>query len=195
MSKLRVLLFTLPLALAAVACGGSQASSVGDDGDNGVASGDDERALLNDPEIATSQEQELGARPKYTTRSVAIRGEYRAGANDYCAGGFDACDRIVLSYENRKLKIKFGYEYTDYTAEAFTQNGVVVFSTGEMTDGDCDDPGCGNMTKISGVIYPVRVGNAWVPRVKATYSTDFPYPDEPDAPEGIVKTTIRLQKQ
>jgi hypothetical protein len=144
--------------------------------------------------------QELGARPSYTVRSVAIRGEYKANESASCPGGFDACERIVVRREDGTLRLEFGYWDDVYRywrserASAWSDHGVIVFATGEI-ESDCDDPGCGNMTSISGVIYPVRVGERWVPQIKATYSADFPYPESEEDYSGIVRTTMRLSKQ
>jgi hypothetical protein len=151
---------------------------------------------LNDPEV---MEDELRGRPSYTVHSVAIRGEYRANDQEYCPGGFDACEQIKVHYESGKLRLEFGdydayYGYWQEGASAWSERGVVLFDTGELT-GDCDDPGCGNMLRITGVIYPVKVGDAWVPRIKASYSAEFPYPEQEGDNEGIVKTTMRLNKR
>ena len=150
-----------------------------------------ERALLDDPEVS-SQDQDLTGKPSYSVRSVAIRGEYTSEQG--CAGGFDACYRVSVTRANDKLKIHFGDDAWGWdAADVWTRNGVILFSTGEL-DEECDDPGCGNMMKITGVIYPVKSGNAWVPQVKATYVADFPYPEYEGDNEGEIATTIRLKK-
>ena len=91
------------------------------------------------------------------------------------------------------LVLEFGY-YDSYRVKTWAKNGVVLFVNDGPINDDCQDPGCGDMTKITGVIYPVRQGNEWVPRIKATFTTEFNYPDEEDAPSGEVTTTVRMRK-
>jgi hypothetical protein len=174
------------VALVALGCASDPSSSNGpDDG------------LLGDAEVT----QELNGKPRYSARSLAIRGEYKAPNDQGCPNGSDVCERIVVHRENEKTWFEFGYydrydRYWENSGEArvWSENGVVLFTTGEIND-DCDDPGCGNFVTITGVIYPVKVGDEWEPRMKVHYTLAFPFPDEPDAPEGIVKRTIRLHRE
>jgi hypothetical protein len=176
--------FAVVLPLLVLGCGGTSEVTAADD------------------EPTDDETYELNGRPRYTVHSAAIRGEYRANQGEYCAGGFDACDSIVVRDEDGKLWLQFGEFGESYgtpywqpeQARTWTENGVVLFTTGEL-QGDCDDPGCGNMMKITGVIYPVKVGDAWVPRIKAQYTAEFLYPDDEESPSGIVHTTMRLSKQ
>jgi hypothetical protein len=177
-----LLVSLLALPIVAVACA-SPAS------DEDAPLTDEERALLGDPEIAQTSD-ELGAKPKYTTRSVAIRGEFTT--NETCAGGFDSCERILVKRTESGLDLEFGY-WDSYHVTTWAKNGVVLFANDAIND-ECDDPGCGNMLRITGVIYPVRQGNEWVPQIKATFVADFPYPEEEDAPSGEVTTMVRMRK-
>jgi hypothetical protein len=178
-----LLVSLLSLPIFAVACA---APSAGDD-----ALSDEERALLGDPEIAQTSD-ELGAKPKYTTRSIAIRGEFTT--DETCPGGFDSCERILVSRTETGLDLEFGF-WDSYRVKAWAKNGVVLFTNDGPINDDCQDPGCGDMTKITGVIYPVRQGNEWVPQIKATFTTEFNHPDEEDAPGGEVTTTVRMRKR
>lgn len=178
---MRKTLFALPLLFVA-ACSSSEPAPGAED-------------PLGDPEVMVD---ELNGRPSYTVRSVAIRGEYRSAPDDHCPGGFDACNEIKVHYVDGKLKLEFGdwdqdFDLWSQGGTAFSQRGVVLFDTGEMHN-ECDDPGCGNLVRIHGVIYPVKVGNEWVPRIKTTVEADFPYPEYEGDNEGIVKTTVRLTK-
>lgn len=173
----------IALPLLAVACAAPSSSDE-------ASLTDEERALLDDPEVGQSSD-ELGARPKYTTRSVAIRGDF--STNETCPGGFDSCERILVKKTDSGLVLEFGY-YDSYRVKTWAKNGVVLFVNDGPINDDCQDPGCGDMTKITGVIYPVRQGNEWVPRIKATFTTEFNYPDEEDAPSGEVTTTVRMRK-
>jgi hypothetical protein len=173
----RALLF---FPLFALACSQAAPPSASPNGD--------EAALLDDAEVT----QDLTARPKYTLASRAIFGAYTS--DEGCPGGFEACYSLTVAREDGKTTIKFG-DYSEYPVTIWASRGVVLFSTGDMGSGDCDDPGCGDMLKVSGVIYPVKKGDAWVPRIKATYVAEFLHPEEDDAPEGEITTTIRLEKR
>jgi len=180
-----LLLSALALPIPAVARAAPSASE-----ENEGPLTDEEKAMLADPEIGQTSD-ELGARPKYTLRSVAIRGDFQT--NETCPGGFDSCERILVQKTASGLKLEFGY-WDSYRVKAWSKNGVILFvNDGEIND-DCQDPGCGDMTKITGVIYPVRQGNEWVPQIKATFTTEFNHPDEVDAPSGEVTTTVRMRK-
>lgn len=148
-------------------------------------------SLADDPEVNQTSD-ELKSKPKYTVRTAAVLGEY--ASNDSCAGGFDVCDHAVLRRNGDKLEIALG-SYEPIVAEVHASKGVLVFTTGELPFGDCDDPGCGNLVKISGVVYPVAQGSKWVPQVKATVIADFPFPEEEESPEGEVKSVVRMKKQ
>lgn len=143
----------------------------------------------------TAATEALTGAPRYDLSSDVVLGEYTS--DEGCPGGFDACERVVVRRSGAKVEVSFGFDAfgsRSYIASAWSDGRVILFSTGDITDGDCDDPGCGNLVRMSGVIYPVRVGQRWVPQVKATYAVDFPFPDEPDAPDGEVRTTIRLKR-
>jgi hypothetical protein len=179
----RAALFVFPFVVAACSAGPM------DEGAANEGSGpiDDEREILNDAEVS----QELGARPSYTLRSRIPLGEY--SSNEGCAGGFDACDKITVKKVDGKVEVAFGFD-GDVKTDAWVRNGVLLFSASDLST-DCDDPGCGNLIKATGVIYPVRDGDRWVPQVKVTYTAEFPYPEYEGDNEGEVRTVIRMKKQ
>jgi hypothetical protein len=171
-------LWILPFAALAVACAAPTADAVDD------------------------RSSELREKPRYTRETEEVLGEYTN--DESCTGGFDACERIVLRRAGDRLEVVIGnyaqYYGKDLVVEAHpTPNGVLVFTTGELDNerpwGDCDDPGCGNIRKVSGVVYPVAEGDTWRPRVRATYTLEFLYPDEDDAPEGELRETRHLTKK
>ena len=131
-----------------------------------------------------------GGAPRYTKTSPEVVGKY--SSDQGCPGGFDVCYDIEVRRKGAGLEVSLGMD-DRYVARAFESRGALVFSVDGLNE-DCDDPGCGNLTKISGVIYATRLAGKWVPRIKATVLADFPFPDEEGAPEGEVKTVIRLDK-
>ena len=134
-----------------------------------------------------------GGRGGASKRSAALRLEYTS--DESCPGGFAACDRIALEKDGDHVVVRFGDPGDrTYETRAWSSRGVVLFSVDGL-DPDCDDPGCGNLMHISGVIYPVKSGSRYVPQVKATFVADFPYPEDDDSPDGEVKTVIRMKKR
>lgn len=157
------------------------------------------------PEPAATTADELGARPQYTTRSVAIRGVFTSttafgGAGD-CT--WDAsCERIEITRADGSLQIRVGPEdevingvrfVNSHSARSWSRDGVVFFTTGDIAP-ECDALDCYDTLKVTGVIYPAREGNAWVPRIKATYVRDFPFPGDPEATQGTIRRTLELRK-
>ena len=173
MARFGIAGLALLVSMLSVGCGG--ADSAADD--------------VADLDAEVAQELRNGA-PRYDLRTAAILGEY--SSDDGCPGGFSTCDRVVVEKEGDRVLVRLGYD--ELEARAWASRGVILFSIDGL-DGDCDDPGCGNMVRVSGVIYPVKKGNKYVPQVKATYVTDFPYPEDEDSPSGEVKTVIRMKKR
>ncbi|MFO0666683.1 MAG: hypothetical protein U0174_22220 [Polyangiaceae bacterium] len=155
----------------------------------------DERGIEDVQGVDAEVTQELQGKPKYTLTSTVIRGHYTNDEN--CTGGFDACGDADVVREGSKTIVRFG-SGDRYYADTWVSKGVILFSTkGRYEDysGFCDDPGCGDILRISGVIYPVKKGNAWVPRIKATFGLEFLHPEEEDSPEGEISETVRMEKK
>jgi hypothetical protein len=151
----------------------------------------DNPASADEGDAEESQDQALGSKPKYTLGSRTILGDYRS--TEGCNGGVTECDYAVVRRVGDRLEVELGGDGRIFQAWA-TAQGVLVFSSGEL-EGDCDDPGCGNLFKVNGVIYPVKKGNRWVPQLKSTVVVDYPYPEEEDSPSGFVTTVVRYQKR
>lgn len=147
----------------------------------------EEEAELLDPEVT----QELQGRPSYTVASVAVRGSY--AGDDGCAGGFTVCHRATVSREDGRTKVWLGDEYGFEADTVWSKNGVILFSA-ESPDTDCDDPGCGDIVHVSGVIYPVKAGETWAPQVKLTFQMEFWHPESEDDRYGELTEIVRLHK-
>ena len=153
-----------------------------------------ERGIEDVQGVDAEVTQELQGKPKYTTSSTVIRGSY--GSNEYCQGGFDACGDAQVIRQGSRTIVKFGSD-GEYTADAWSSRGVILFSTKgryEDNSGHCDDPGCGDILRITGVIYPVKKGNTWVPRLKATFGLEFLHPDDAESPEGEINDVVHMNK-
>lgn len=136
------------------------------------------------------------AAPKYTMEKFKqITGNY-VGEND-CAGGFDLCEQATVKLDSDgKAVIIFGdrqYGSQIEVRNITAQNGRILFQA--EIEMDCDDPGCGNLQAVRGVIYPKKVGRKYVPVLKGFVTTDFPYPDDEDAPRDIVNDVFHLSRQ
>lgn len=106
-------------------------------------------------------------RPAYRAMSPEVQGAYRS--------------------QHTQAVVHNGFvSLPDYGVEVALQetaSGALVFTTGDL-DGECDNPGCSILRKITGVLYPQRRGNEWLPTLKIRITQDYPYPEEAGAPEG-----------
>lgn len=134
--------------------------------------------------------------PKYTLAQFKdLVGNY-VGDNA-CTGGFDLCDQATLKLdESGKPMIIFGdstYGSRIEVRNITAQGGRILFS--EELESNCDDPGCGNLLSVRGVIYPKKVGRKFVPVLKGYVTTDFPYPEDEESPSGEVEDTFTLNRK
>jgi len=149
-----------------------------------------------------ARSDDLRDKPRYTVDSEIVLGTY--SSTEGCAGGFDICEDIEVRRTPTGLEVKLGH-FDMFGAPPFlvpvreADNGVIVFSSGDLPNhrpfGDCDNPGCGNIVRVSGVVFPAAEDGRWVPRLKAFYTFDFPFPDEHDAPHGEVKESLTFKKR
>jgi hypothetical protein len=140
--------------------------------------------------------------PRYDLSSDVIVGPY--GDGERCTGDFDACEKVEVRRVGERLQVVIGhYEAKSkrplVAAARASEDGVVTFTTGELPNeppwGACMKPGCGNILKVNGVIYPNREGEGWVPRVRVFYTFVFPYPDKEGAPDGELRELRYLSKK
>jgi hypothetical protein len=78
-----------------------------------------------------------------------------------------------------------------------TPTGAFVFTHDEgLVVNPCDDPGCGDIIKISGVVFLKNAaGGPSQPQVKLTVTQEFSHPESEGDPEGEVKRTVRWVKK
>jgi hypothetical protein len=145
--------------------------------------------------LIPSTAKEDAARPLYTLRSRDVRGFYNNNG-DSCDGGFDACSGSVVQLNGRRLVVDFGDGEAELSLIA--KHGVIVFSSGtklESNRDSCDSPGCANLVKISGVIFPVRRGASFVPQMKAKVVSQFAHPEFEGDRNGDFATTLRFDHE
>ena len=123
-------------------------------------------------------------------QSSNVTGVYENSKNSG-PNGFDAYQTAQIGYTyNGKLDISFGYD-KDYKVKVTEKNAnSISFFGGEYED-QCDDPGCCDMMEISGKITNI---DSATPVIEAEYVLNCPFPDDYDAPEGLVVVERSLPK-
>lgn len=124
-------------------------------------------------------------------RSPSFSGTYAANTSDDDQGVYD----LKVEQRGSKLVIHFGADGNDHNLDLTkTRSGAYVFTTGDI-NGECDNPGCGYVTKVSGVVYLKKVGTKKVPTVKLTVREQFDHPEYDGDLEGEQTTTLRWSKK
>lgn len=131
-------------------------------------------------------------KPRYTTHSLELVGEYAPLTHRSCKDERGRpCTEAVIKHTPEGLVIQATYEGRDEWFKLFpVSSGALVFKWTNPQEGDCDDPGCGNLISISGVVYPKKINGKWTPALKMNVVNDFPFPEEPGDPSGLVTTVL-----
>lgn len=120
--------------------------------------------------------------PEYSLESPEILGGYRL-PRARCLSTGPSCDFATIKKVRGRVVVELPeYEQTITLRES--AGGRLTFSWENPENDDCDDPGCGNLLKVSGVVYPRKVGRSYVSTLKLYVTMDYPFPDEEDAPSG-----------
>lgn len=140
-------------------------------------------------------------RPEFQINDDNLLGTYSGDVSDYCPGGFDSCTDAELKRKvdgSLELVLGGGPYWDGKHADVWKQGKVLLFSTkdryapGARDWDDCDDPGCGNVVQITGVIYPKKVDGGWAPTIKAYHTVEFDHPVEVDDPDGELRWMNRM---
>lgn len=124
-------------------------------------------------------------------RAPSFSGTYAASTSDDDSHVYD----VRIEQRGNKLVIHFGADGNDHHLDLTkTRSGAYVFTTGDL-NGECDDPGCGYVTKVSGVVYLKKVGSKKVPSLKLTVREQFDHPEYDGDLEGEQTTTLRWAKK
>jgi hypothetical protein len=77
-----------------------------------------------------------------------------------------------------------------------TPSGAFVFSHEEgVLVNPCDNPGCGDMVKVSGVLFLKTLeDNTKQAQIKLTVTEEFSHPESEEDREGLFTTTVRWVK-
>ncbi|MEK6704879.1 MAG: hypothetical protein AAB116_09760 [Candidatus Poribacteria bacterium] len=124
-------------------------------------------------------------KPSYTLDSKEIIGTYTNPSNK--------TDKAEVIKNKQKITVNFPDEGVE--AVVYEKEGKLLFSTGVLDSGECDDPGCRVLVKITGIIYPKEIKNQWVPTVKATFVHNYLHPEYDGDSEGEEKTTEHYFKK
>lgn len=122
-------------------------------------------------------------------RAPRFSGSYRAVSSD--DEGFFG-DTVTITQRGPKLILELGQTELPLTK---VRSGAYVFDSGDLSGGDCDNPGCHLTTKISGVVYLKREGSAKRPAVKVNVRLVYPFPEYDGDLEGEHTTTVRFTQQ
>ena len=120
-------------------------------------------------------------------RSTDLAGTYKANTDD---DSWDFGDTVKVTRSGTKLTIDL--DGTKYPLSK-TRSGAYVFSSGEIY-GECDDPGCSYLAKVSGVVYLKKVGTRKVASIKLTVTRNYDHPEYEGDIEGPQTETLRFTK-
>ncbi len=116
--------------------------------------------------------------PSYTVKSSEILGKYTlTNENDYFSKGDSLEVKFIQnedSLEENKLVVYF-LDAFDYPVDVFEDSGSLQID--DFQYGECDDPGCGYISGISGKITSTKVGDSYVPSVQMTLTYTYDYPE------------------
>lgn len=120
-------------------------------------------------------------------RSTDLAGSYKANTDD---DGWQFGTTVKVTRAGTKLTIDL--DGTKYDL-AKTRSGAYVFTSDEL-NGECDDPGCNYLSKVSGVVYLKKVGTKKIASIKLTTKRMHPYPEYEGDIEGETTETLRFTK-
>lgn len=127
-----------------------------------------------------SPEQDLGTADQASTSSAAF------------AGTYDGDHFATVKAEGSKLSVTIDRERESYELSP-VRPGVYVFTSGDLS-GECDNPGCGWVSKFSGVLYMKDFDGVMKPTIKLSVSTTYEHPESEGDFEGVDQTTTYLVK-
>lgn len=134
----------------------------------------------------TDDASEVAATDEDALTAKDYAGKYRAENED------DA--QFFENVRVRRVGTKLLLDLDDVTYElAHVKSGAYVFSSGDLS-GDCDDPGCAYVSKVSGVLYLKKVGTKQKPSLKLTVREQHPHPEFDGDLEGETTSTLRWSK-
>jgi hypothetical protein len=120
-------------------------------------------------------------------RSSDLAGTYKANTDD---DSYDFGDTVKVTRSGTKLTVDLdGEKY----ALGRTRSGAYVFSSGEI-NGECDNPGCSYLSKVSGVVYLKKVGTKKVASIKLSVTRNHIAPEYVGDLEGELTDTLRFTK-
>lgn len=131
--------------------------------------------------------------PNYAANPKLALGEFKAIENYDCRDGISECEEATVFLKGNKLFIRMGafFEFGDDNRVIplqKTASGSLVFS--QTFSDDCDSNGCVNIDKISGVVYPKKIGAKYVPSLKAKIETTCGWGDDEACPYNLSEEKI-----
>lgn len=142
--------------------------------------------------VLFSVSAQAAQKPAMKISDPEVRGAYKlsspqSGCEDEGRG---ICESASITKKGAKLYVEFADG--SYSIPLAQKGDVLAFS-GDFQE-DCDNPGCGNVEKIFGVVYFKKFAGAWVRTIKVNTVVDFRHPESEGDPEGLVTSTAYLTK-
>jgi hypothetical protein len=132
-------------------------------------------------------------RPALLINNPQILGQYSPATGVYCQDeGRGICQSAKIEKKGADTFVVFAND-PKYSMTLSQKKDVLFFT--QNFEMDCDNPGCGNLGSIYGIVYYKKINGQWALTIKVTTVVDFPFPDEEDAPEGLVTSSAHLFKQ
>lgn len=134
-------------------------------------------------------------KPQYTAKSAEVVGDYTPLPGQDC-WQMELCEKVTITSTPRGLMLIADNEFRRIvTSLRATPQGTLLFKWTNPVWERCDDPGCGDLRSLGGVIYPKLIDDQWVPAMKLHLNYEYRFPVEVDDPNGEVTKTFSLIKQ
>ena len=106
-----------------------------------------------------------GSKPIYTEKTYSLIGTYET--RGWCEWtGDEGKIEIIGRAHGLEMLLKSPWE-NEIMTQPYSNNGKTLeFDLGESFFGDCQNPGCTNITYAKGAIYPKKIKGKWVPQIK-----------------------------
>jgi hypothetical protein len=132
--------------------------------------------------------------PKYDLKTKAVLGGYEQ-LNSSCTESGTRRPCVLAEVVKTSTGLKLNLLDHDLSFPLTAENGRLTFDWENPENGDCDDPGCGNLLSLKGVVYPLKKGSNYVPALKVFKTEDYPFPEYEGDNEGEVKSVVNFVKR
>lgn len=140
----------------------------------------------------------IASEPNYATNPHLAAGKYEA-TERYDCRGISECEEATIFFKDNKPFIRIGafFQYgKDNRVLPLQKTATAVLVFSQTFNDDCDDNGCVNVDKISGVVYAKKQGSKYIPSIKSTIETTCGWGDDEVCPNGLTeKKVVRMSRK